>query len=141
VATANCFGSAGMPAPRRVVGAGPSLSTSDQCSTTFRAASKRLMSISWKVACLPVGARPCELAAVCIGASHPVHGFVPLGDLVFNDSLEVGEGLANLGNKLPHALDARSGLRAGDVVNDVGGDKFGDHREVPWFHTSSTNLR
>jgi hypothetical protein len=37
--------------------------------------------------------------------------------------VEVGKGSANLGDKLPHALDARTGLRAGDVVKTGrGGD-------------------
>jgi hypothetical protein len=46
----------------------PSMSSSDQCSTTFPDASKRLMSISSKVACLPVGARPANWTS-CV----PVH--------------------------------------------------------------------
>jgi len=49
-----------------------------------------------------------ELAVMGSGAFHPAHGFVTLGDLVFNDSVEVGKGSANLGDKLPHAIDARS---------------------------------
>jgi len=64
-----------------------------------------------------------ELAVMGSGAFHPAHGFVTLGDLVFNNSVQVGKGSANLGDKLPHPLDARTGLRAGDVVKTGrGGD-------------------
>jgi hypothetical protein len=76
---------------------------------------------------LPAGrGQARELAVMRSGASHPAHGLITLGDLVSNDSPEVGKGSANLGDKLPHALAARSGPRARDVVNDVGGDKLGD---------------
>jgi hypothetical protein len=42
------------------------------------------------------------------GACQAAHRHVTLGDLVFDDSVEVGKGSANLGDKLPHAIDARS---------------------------------